>query len=128
MSNALNINNLAPILLVDAIEPCLPFWVDRLGFEVTVTVPDQGPLAFAILAQGGVEIMLQSRASAGDDLGDIGVIGPGMIYIRVQALDPVLARLSPVDIVVPRRRTFYGADEVYARDPFGNVVGFAAPG
>ena len=28
---------LTPVLIVDAIEPCLLFWVDRLGFTVTVT-------------------------------------------------------------------------------------------
>ena len=123
----MEIKNLAPILLVDAIEPCLPFWVDRLGFAVTVSVPGDGKLVFAIVAKGGVEVMLQSRASANDDLGDIGVIGPSMLYIRVAALDAVLAAVPAGDIVVPRRTTFYGADEVYVRDPAGNVIGFAAP-
>jgi hypothetical protein len=52
---------------VDAIEPLLPFWVDRLGFEKTVEVPDEGRLGFAILQQGSAEVMLQTHASAGKD-------------------------------------------------------------
>ena len=123
----MEIKNLAPILLVDAIEPCLPFWVNRWGFAVTVKVPDEGPLVFAIVAKGSIEVMLQSRTSANDDLGDIGAIGPSLLYIRVAALDAVLAAVPAGDIVVPRRTTFYGADEVYVRDPAGNVIGFAAP-
>jgi len=31
--------SLTPILLVDAIEPCLDFWM-RLGFQVTIEVPE----------------------------------------------------------------------------------------
>jgi hypothetical protein len=120
------IKSLAPILLVDSIEPCLPFWVDRLGFAVTVTVPEAAPLAFAIVARDGIEVMLQSRASAGDDLGDIGALGPAVLYIGVAALDPVLSAIEPDSIVVPRRTTFYGADEVYVREPGGNVIGFSA--
>lgn len=29
------------------------------------------------------------------------------------------------EVVVPRRSTFYGAEEVFVREPGGNVVGFA---
>ena len=45
---------LAPVLVVDRIEPCLPFWVDRLGFEKTVEVPESDRLGFVILASGPV--------------------------------------------------------------------------
>jgi hypothetical protein len=33
--------------------------------------------------------------------------------------------MAGADIVVPRRSTFYGADEVFAREPGGHIVGFA---
>jgi uncharacterized glyoxalase superfamily protein PhnB len=122
------IKSLAPILLVESIEPSLPFWVEQLGFSLTVTVPDAAPLAFAIVARDCVEVMLQSRASAGEDLGDLGAMGPALLYISVAALEPVLAAIEHASIVVPRRTTFYGSDEIYVRDPAGNVIGFSAPG
>ena len=36
-------------MVVKEIEPCLPFWTDRLGFEVTVTVPHEDRVGFAML-------------------------------------------------------------------------------
>jgi hypothetical protein len=40
-------------LSVDAVEPSLPFRVDRLGFEKTAEVPGGDGLVFAILNLGG---------------------------------------------------------------------------
>ena len=40
---------LTPILVVDEIEPCIPFWTERLGFQKTTEVPHEGELGFVIL-------------------------------------------------------------------------------
>jgi catechol 2,3-dioxygenase-like lactoylglutathione lyase family enzyme len=127
MQNPISIKSLAPILLVDAIEPSLPFWVGGLGFVVTTAVPETAPHAFAIVARDGIEVMLQTRASAADDLGEAVPTGPGAVYISVGALGPVLSALGEIDIAVQRRTTFYGADEIFVRDPGGHLVGLAAP-
>jgi hypothetical protein len=58
------VRKLSPVLIVEAVEPCLPFWTERLGFA---------------------------------------------------------------KVVVPRRQTFYGADEIGVREPGGNVVLLAQP-
>lgn len=42
-----------------------------------------------------------------------------------QAEGRVLERIKWVR-VVPRRQTFYGVDEIFVREPGGNMVGFAA--
>ena len=42
---------ITPVLFVDAIEPGLPFWIDKLGFTKTVEVPGEGGLAFVILVK-----------------------------------------------------------------------------
>ena len=41
--------NVAPTITVDAIEPCLPFWTDAQGVELTVNVPHEDLLGVAIL-------------------------------------------------------------------------------
>ena len=56
------VKKLTPILLVEKIEPVLPFWTQHLGFIKTVEVPDGGKLAFVILQQGSAEVMYQSYA------------------------------------------------------------------
>ena len=54
-----------PIISVDDIEPCLPFWTDRLGFELVVTVPHEDAIGFAMLEKGGVTLMGSSAKSVG---------------------------------------------------------------
>ena len=123
-------NSLTPLITVDAIEPCLPFWTDRLGFEVTATVPHGDALGFAMMQKGNVEIMYQSRASVADDipalLEHFGT-GKTPLFIKVDAIDPIAAVLGDAEVVVERRTTFYGMDEIFVLAPCGTVVGFAAP-
>jgi catechol 2,3-dioxygenase-like lactoylglutathione lyase family enzyme len=127
MTDGITLKSLAPILIIDAIEPSLPFWTDRLGFAVVATVPEAAPYDFAIVARDGIEVMLQTRASAAADTGDVTAnVQASALYLSVGAIDPVVAALGTAEIVVPRRTTFYGADEVWVRDPAGNLVGFAA--
>lgn len=129
-------NKLSPLITVDVVEPCLAFWVDRFGFTVTVTVPHGDGVGFAILEKGPVELMYQARASVDADLGTMAPGHPGLarklaesdaaLFIEVAALDPILTALEGAEIVVPRRQTFYGMDEVFVRAPCGTLVGFAA--
>ena len=44
-----HVKKLTPILTVESIEPCLPFWMDALGFTKTVEVPHGDALGFVIL-------------------------------------------------------------------------------
>ncbi len=119
---------MSPIVTVDAIEPCLPFWTDWLGFEITVTVPQGDSLGFAMLQNGPVEIMYQSVASVRDDLPALVPImtgGSTTLFIEVEALDPYIETLD-APVLVPRRQTFYGMDEIFVRAPCGTIVGLAA--
>jgi uncharacterized glyoxalase superfamily protein PhnB len=125
-----------PLITVEAIEPCLPFWRDRMGFEVTVTVPHEDALGFAILVKDGLELMYQTRASIDADLGESGApaglasemaSSTSTLFIEVESLDDVIAALGDTEVLVPRRQTFYGMDEIFVRPPCGTVVGFAAP-
>lgn len=115
------------VLMVESIEPVLPFWVERLGFEVTQEVPHGDALGFVTLARDGVELMYQSRASMAEDVPPLArdPAGPSFLFLIVEDLDAVEAALEGIEPVVPRRQTFYGADELIVRDPAGHVVTFA---
>jgi hypothetical protein len=121
------VKGLAPILIVDTIEPVLPFW-ERLGFVRTTTVPETAPYQFAILACDGTEVMLQTRASGAEDTGPelTRDVRASVLYLTVGAIEAVMEALGEPDIALPRRTTFYGADELWVRDPAGNIIGFAA--
>ena len=118
---------LTPVVYVEDIEPVLPFWVDRLGFEKTTEVPDGDRIGFVILQKGGVELMYQTRNSVLHDVPELAEMPMrgSFLFIEVDNLDEVAAALDGIDPVIPRRTTFYGADELIVRDPAGNVVTFA---
>jgi hypothetical protein len=116
---------LSPVLVVERIEPCLAFW-QKLGFEKAVEVPHDGALGFVILARDGIEVMYQSVASVKADVPGMAKPSVSGLYIEVDALGPVLEQLKGAEVVLPRRKSSYGADEIFVREPGGNVVGFAA--
>ncbi|MGH7619599.1 MAG: VOC family protein [Gemmatimonadaceae bacterium] len=124
---------LAPVLIVDAVEPGVAFWTEALGFVQENAVPgDDGKLVFASVKKDGVEIMYQTRASvlADDPSGAADLSGHSTaLFITVPTmadLDAIEARTSGAPVVKPRHDTFYGSTEFYVREPGGNVVGFAA--
>jgi hypothetical protein len=117
--------SLTPILIVDAIEPCLNFW-KRLGFAVTVEVPDGDALGFVILNNGPVEVMYQTRASVAKDVPSMADFpSASVLYIHVTNLDEIIAAVSGAPVLVPKRTTFYGATEYSVREPGGNAISFS---
>jgi uncharacterized glyoxalase superfamily protein PhnB len=116
-----------PVVYVEEIEPVLPFWIDRFGFTVSAEVPEGDRLGFVILQRGGVEIMYQTRQSVQGDLPELAdtPMRGSFLFIQVDDIEDVERRLAGVELVVPRRKTFYGADELVVREPAGNAVTFA---
>jgi catechol 2,3-dioxygenase-like lactoylglutathione lyase family enzyme len=120
---------LTPNLIVNKIEDSLPFWIDRLGFEKTVEVPEGKQLGFVILNRDGVELMLQSRASLAKDVPAIADAAyRSVLYIEVPNLAPIRKALSGWPPATAERTTPYGATEIIVRDPDGNAVFFAQHG
>lgn len=116
------------IEIVEEIEPHLDFWVKRLGFKKAVEVPHGDRLGFVILAKDEQQIMMQTRASIGED---IAVMAPHLEkrtvvqYIDVDSLDAVLTCLGDWKLLLPPRETFYGAKEIAVQDPAGFLLVFA---
>src|SRR5262249_61154034 len=64
---SMNVKRITPVLLVQEIEPLIPFWAGRLGFAKTVEVPDGNKLGFVIFQKDSVEVMYQTYASVEKD-------------------------------------------------------------
>lgn len=117
------------VLVVEAIESLLPFWIDRMGFMKTVEVPEGDVAGFAMLVRDGAELMLQTIESVRKDApqfvpnalsDDVG------LFIEVEDFADTLKRLDGYPIALPERVTFYGMREIGVRDPSGHTVIFAA--
>jgi uncharacterized glyoxalase superfamily protein PhnB len=124
----MNVKKMTPVLFVNEIEPVLPFWVDRLGFQKTAEVPEGNKLGFVILQKGNVELMYQTYASVDKDMPSVAQAarkGPTFLYLEVEKLDPVIEATKGADIYMPVRTTFYGAKEIGVKDPAGHFITFA---
>ena len=122
---------LTPVLIVETIEKSLPFWIDRMGFQKTVEVPEGDALGFVILAREGAELMMQTVASVLKDepkFAPASMEGPNRcpIFIEVDDFNDVRRRLDGYPILMPERKTFYGMVEIGVADPGGHTVVFAA--
>jgi len=120
---------LTPNLLVANVERSLAFYVDVLGFERGMTVPDASPFVFASVTSGAVEIFLNDAATAvkeypafaGRPLGSTGTL-----YIEVEGVDALHDRLkATTNILMPLATQFYGMREFAFEDRDGYVITFA---
>lgn len=119
---------ITPVLIVEAIEKSLPFWVDRMGFTKTTEVPDGDRLGFVIVTREGAELMLQTVASVLKDAPQlVSPAGSGSaLFIEVDDFADTVTRLDGYPVALAERTTFYGMREIGVREPGGNAVIFAA--
>jgi len=117
---------LTPVLYVEEIEPAIAFW-ERLGFQRANEVNEGDRLGFISFESGPVQIMYQTRASVVNDAPELAdsPMGGSMLFIEVDDIDSVAEALGDTEYLVPRRTTFYGAEEIIVREPGGNIVNFA---
>ena len=125
-----NVERVTPVLPVESIEPVVPFW-EALGFTATNPNYVEGRLNFIAFSKDGLDVHYQSlaeidqkSAAASADLAG----STAMIYITVDDLDAIVERLGNAEIVIPRRQTPWGSDELYVREPGGHLIAFASFG
>jgi hypothetical protein len=131
----LRYEGVAPVLIVERVEPTRDFFRDRLGFVQTIEVRHDGALGFCMLVKDDVTLMVQSHASVIADVGHdaaramnetISNRGAAVLYVRVSSVELVVPAVADADVVVPLRKTFYGMHEITVREPGGHAVTFAS--
>jgi uncharacterized glyoxalase superfamily protein PhnB len=120
--------SVTPVMVVEEIEPCVRFWTERFGFQITAEVPEGEKLGFVILAKDGVQLMYQSWESLKKDVPALAThrFQAGIsLYFIVEDINDAERTLQDIQKVIPRRETFYGATEIGVRDPAGYVMCFS---
>ena len=119
------------VLQVEAIEPSLAFWIDRLGFEKHLEVPDGNRYQFVGLQKNGTELLFQTVASAFKDeprfAPSPNVKNIASLFIEVDDFEQTRKQLEGYPITMAERVTFYGMREIGVIEPGGHIVIFAAP-
>jgi predicted lactoylglutathione lyase len=121
------IQQLTANLAVDRIEPSAAFF-EKIGFEITVQVPEGDHMGFAIMVNGSNQVMFQTSSSLVEDniaFTAASKMQPAMLYITVDDLSPIKQALDGHKVNMPERETFYGAHEIGYVEPGGHIVTFA---
>jgi uncharacterized glyoxalase superfamily protein PhnB len=125
-------SKLTPNLLVANVERSLSFYIDVLGFERGMTVPEQSPFVFAAVTSGAIEVFFNDAAAAvkeypafaGKPIG-----ATGTMFIELEGsgtIDALHDRIkSRATITMPIVTQFYGMREFAIADPDGYVITFA---
>lgn len=135
MTTHLRYESVAPVLIVERVEPTRAFFRDRLGFTQTAVVADGDELGFVMLEKDGVVVMVQSHASVIADVGPdaaravnatVSNRGAVWLFLTVSDVELVVPSIADTDVIVPLRKTFYGMHEIAVREPGGHCVTFAS--
>ena len=120
---------LTPNLLVANVERSLAFYVDVLGFERGMTVPEGSPFVFASVTSGIVEIFVNDAATAATEYPAFAgkpIGASGTMYIEVDGIDALHDRIrTRAKVTMPIKTQFYGMREFAIEDPDGYVITFA---
>ena len=123
----MKVKRATPVLFVDSVQATRDFFV-RVGFGVTVEIPDGKAVGFAILERDGVQVMVESRDNSNEPVpirAKSNVSHAAHVFVEVDDLDAVIAALGRSAMLVERHKTFYNSDELTYLEPGGNLVTFA---
>jgi uncharacterized glyoxalase superfamily protein PhnB len=131
---------LTPNLMVDAMNRTLDFYINILGFDFVMGVPENSQevviqrqpkqdLQFSLVKSGNVEIMFQSQKSLTAEIPQFQGVPVGAsstFYFDVENVKGLYAKIKgEVALVKELETKFYGKDEFYIRDPEGYILCFA---
>jgi uncharacterized glyoxalase superfamily protein PhnB len=120
---------LTPNLLVADVSRSCDYYINVLGFEPGMTVPDEAPYVFASVTSGSVEIFFNERTVAVQEyplLGGRALGASGTMFIEVEGIDDLYTQLQGrVTVVMPIATRPYGMREFAITDPDGYLITFA---
>lgn len=100
----------------------------QLGFNVVMTVPEEGDVTWAMMTCGNVTFMFQTLQSLGNELPSISRQGGGslLFYIKTTEIRNFFDQIKDnVKVVKGLEKTFYGATEFSIEDNNGYLLTFA---
>jgi uncharacterized glyoxalase superfamily protein PhnB len=120
-------NSISPNIFVTDIKQTIDFY-SQLGFNVVMTVPEQGDFIWAMMTCGNVNFMFQTFESLGDELPTISRQNGGslLLYIQTTEIRKFFDQMKDkVKVIKGLEKTFYGATEFSIEDNNGYLLTFA---
>jgi uncharacterized glyoxalase superfamily protein PhnB len=123
--------SLAPNIFTNNIQETVALYT-LLGFEVTMSVPEQGDeLVWVMMVNGSVTIMFQTFQSLEAELPEISRNNGGslLLYINLKNIREFFDKIKDkVKVLKGLEKTFYGATEFSILDNNNYVLTFAEHG
>jgi uncharacterized glyoxalase superfamily protein PhnB len=119
--------SISPNIFVKDIKATIEYY-KYLGFELVMTVPEEGDLVWAMMSCGNVSFMFQSFESLGSELPEISRQDGGslLLYIQIKEIRQYHDRImDKVNVIKGLEKTFYGATEFAIQDLNGYILTFA---
>jgi uncharacterized glyoxalase superfamily protein PhnB len=128
--DTMKFQKLTPNLVVRDVTASMEFYRNVLGFQTTITVPDQAPYVFGAVTNGNVEIFFNDQKAVATDYPTLGAkpIGGSLtLFIEVEGIEDLFKQVQKhgVKITMPMKDQFYGMREFAFEDPEGWVITFA---
>lgn len=120
-------NAISPNIFVRDINKTITFY-KQLGFKLSMSVPEEGDLIWAMMSCGNVNFMFQTFDSLGDDIPEISRQDGGslLFYIQIKEIRQFHEQIkNKVKVIKGLEKTFYGATEFSILDNNGYVLTFA---
>jgi uncharacterized glyoxalase superfamily protein PhnB len=118
--------SISPNIFVTDIKQTIDFY-KQLGFEVVMTVPEQGDAFFALMTCGNVTFLFQTFESLGSELPIISRQKGGslLLYIQTTEIRKFFDQVKDkVKVIKALEKTFYGATEFSIEDNNGYLLTF----
>jgi uncharacterized glyoxalase superfamily protein PhnB len=119
--------SITPNIFVRDINATIAFY-KQIGFELTMSVPEEGDFVWVMMSCGKVNFMFQTFDSLGNDLPEISRNDGGslLLYIQTRNIRTFYSNIKDkVSIIKGLDKTFYGATEFSIRDNNGYILTFA---
>lgn len=115
--------------MVKSVNDTVSFYQEILGFELVMSVPQEGAFDWAMVQRDGVSLMFQEKESI---IAEYPILqgtpmGGGLtFYIKVRDVKGLYNKVKDhVNIVLDLHKTMYGAEEFAIQDINGFVLTFA---
>lgn len=115
--------------MVNNVNETVNFYQNTLGFELVMSVPQEGIFNWAMVQWGQVSLMFQERENIIAEyprLKDTPLGGGLTFYIKVDDVNSLYKKINQqVNIVFDLHNTFYGGTEFAIEDINGFILTFA---
>ena len=128
-TNTMKLQTLTPNMLVNSVNETVNWYKENLGFQLLMSIPEEGEMDWAMVQRDEVSLMFQTRKSLADELAlfaDIPIGGSLSFFTKLEGLGELHEMIVDKSAIIKKPyETFYGMKEFMVKDCNGYYLTFA---